>query len=309
MPEPVIEEVQDSEYTAEELEALGETPETPAGEGDKEVGDKTAEPSEAADKETKDETKETQGETETPAEKLIPQSQVESMMQERLTRHDRELQQRNQQLEERIKALEVPAQPAGPGGAPLPVEKQDLGQLMNDPSWAGWTMEKLKEGGYEDHYHDVRAALIARTQFETWRSQETQRQQETEKTKAFDQEIQTFKTAEPTYFDEVGRPNEKFKELYEWGATNGVYNLQSAFKLKNMESILEKTKKDAVSEYIKTANSGDSVPRAKGGEGGPNLDGDVGGMTDEQLQEAYVNCTDPKRETMIEEKMQLRGLM
>jgi len=304
MPEPIIEE----EFTKEELEALGEEekpsegepPETPAEEPP-ETKPEEEPPPPPEEKPEGEEEPPPEGEK----EKVYTQEQVESFVQDRLTRHQKELQETNQQLQERIGTLEKKTETS----APLSVESQDLGRILGDDQWTGWSLNKLKEEGHDDHYYMALGRLGAKQQAEIEFSKREEDRKQEDRDNALKRELQELQKLDASYFDPVtNKPNEKFKELYEWGAENGVYNLLNAHKLKNAESDKAAIEKAAVDKYIKEVTANPSLQRAADTVSTTPTKS-KSSMNDTELMEAYDNAVTNEEETEIEKEMEKRGLM
>lgn len=292
---------EDQELTPEqEAEILGEDytqPDTPADESaDKETPQDTAKPDETV-------LKQEESETETPTTQFT-QDQVETMIQDRLTRHQRELQTTNQQLQERLEALEKSRkQEVEPGS----IELQDLGKVLNDPKWNGWTLTELKNQGHDEHYHLALGRIGALEESRRWKAEQETLQQQQAQEAAFQSDLNALKEIEPTYFNPDGKPNDTFKGLFEWAEKNQVFNLSLAHKMKNFDTMLEKAKKDAVAAYIEQASKG-SLQRGSEHEDTVRTK-DIGSMDDKALSEAYINSRSPDQENAIEKEMERRGLL
>jgi len=280
---------QEAEMLGEELEP-SKTPDEESA--DKETDTDTAKPDETV-------LKPKESETEPPAQ--FTQEQVEAMIQDRLTRNQRELQESNQQLQERLAALEKDS-------TSTQSEAQDLGTLFGDPKWAGWTLEALKEQGHEEHYHLALGRLGALQESTKWKSEQENRRQQEAMEKAFQEDMNAIKEVEPTYFDAVtGKPNETFKVLTDWAEKNQVFNLSLAHKLKNFDALIANAGKAAVTQYIEQASKS-SLQRISEQKDAVSTKS-ISSMDDKALTESYVSARDAEQETAIEKEMEKRGLL
>ena len=319
------EPIEDAEPTPEQIaEALGETEETPTETPDVEEGEpgkegeekaETGEPSEppevVPEKKDEAEVKPPEGETKEgdKATEVYTKEQIDSLMKDRLTRFHRELQDENRQLQERLQSLEKPQQPE----AASPIEQRDLGEVLQDEKWRGWSIQSLRDGGHSEQLGYALGRIGAKDETERMFKVQNAAQEERQRQQSFDTEISELKKVDATYFNEDGsvKGNRNFEELYTWGANNGVYNLVAAHKLKNLEAVIEKAKKDAVNDYVKEATRDPSLKRASTTESFAKTQS-IDGMDDEALQKAYLDAFEsrnPERYKAIEKKLEERGIM
>ena len=310
-----------TEPTPEQIaEALGETEETPTETPDVEEGEpenegeekaETGEPSEPPDvPEKKDEGLPLpEGEKETPEEtKVYTKEEVDRIGYE-FRQFKKTLQDENRQLQERLQSLERPQQPA----AASPIEQRDLGDVLQDEKWRGWTIESLRDGGHSEQLGYALGRIGAKDETERMFQIQNAAQEERQRQQSFDTELSELKKVDPVYFNEDGsvKGNAKFGELYTWGANNGVYNLVAAHKLKNLEAVISKAKKDAVNDYVKEVTKDPSLKRASTTESSATTQS-IDGMDDEALQKAYLEAFEgrnPERYKAIEKKLEERGIM
>jgi len=299
----MLEPATDQDFSDEELEALGEEKEETQS-----VPPAEEPPAEEPKEEGEGEPSETPAEEPPAEDKTFTQAQVEELMKDRVSRVQREIQEENQQLKERLESLEK-GKVEQPQEA-VSAETQDLGVLFNDPRWSGWTLESLQEQGYTDHYYKALGRIGAIEQFDILSEQSRAVTEEQRRSQEYDQQIADLNKDYPEYFDPVtSKPNESFKELYEWGAENGVYNLVAAHKLKNLDALIEKAKKDALTEQITEAGKDGQPKRMSHGEGLEKASKPLSQMSDEELQQAYLDADTAEYETALEKEQERRGLL
>lgn len=294
MPEPEITE-------AQEKETLGETQPQPEPPPEQQAAPEVPPTQETPPAVPEGETKPTEP---TPA-KAFSQDEVEKMIQERISRVAKETYDQNQKLQEELASLRQQQQSPPAGRDP---NSRDLGDWFQDPRWAGWTLSKLREE--QPEYYNVALGRIgAMEQVRLTIDAQQKAQEEKARNEAYDKEITGLRTSNPEYFDPyTGRPNEKFRQLYEWGAQNGVYNLANAHLLMNKQTWEQSLKKQAVDEYLKQVSQGGGPMRAAIKDGS-TVSKDIGSMNDVEIQEAYMRASNPQTMAGIEAELAKRGLL
>jgi len=242
--------------------------------------------------------------TVTPSEQIFKQADVERIVQERVANLSRE----NQQLKERLETPAPRPQPQQPTQPTDPADL-DLGKVFRDPEWNGWSLRKLKEQGYDEQFQTAVARLEAVKQFNILRQDENKQRQEQFYQDKVSQETEEVRKIAPDMFDAAtGKPNQKFIELTDWAANNGIFNAPLAFKLRNMDALIAQAKKDAVTEYLNGLNK-PVVRRAGDGGTTPVVTTNLKSLDDTALQQAFITSVSgsPQRKTILAE-MEARGL-
>jgi hypothetical protein len=258
----------DLEKEAEETTETGEPEETPP---EKEETSETKEPS--GDEVTKP----------PEGEKTFTQSQLEDIVKERLARKERQLEEKYSQLKREEPTPSLAREE-------VPLEKQDLGVLFNDPQWSGHTLESLEES--DPRYFNIAWGRIGTMQ---QLEKEREREKATQETAQWEEEsarqIAEFRETNPEYFEDEGKGkgNDKFGDLVEWGAEHKIYNLAVAYREKNLDAFIEKIGKEAVAEHIKNAKKNTGLKRARITEDSAATENDIADMSDEQLEAAFVD--------------------
>jgi len=253
-----------------------------------------------------------EGEIETETE-TFTKDQVEGMVQDRMTRFNRDLQETNSQLEERLKALETQRVDA-PVTGPVATEDQDLGILLGDPSLKGWSLNTLKSEGYEEAYYANLGRVEGRMEARRELQEHEEKRQEEERLRkseeAFSSDLNSLKEIDTSYFNDDGTENQtKIAELMQYGKEHGIYNLTAAHWDRNKDAVLKKTREDAIAEYVKKATSTNGVTRMTEKETTVSS-GDFTSMDDDALENLYVSDTlSPEQDEVVSKILESRGLL
>jgi len=306
-----------------ELEAniLGEAPPEEEPEEEKEKSPDSEEPEdskpdelpELPEKESEEkEEKPPEGEEEEPPEgeekpsvEMFTKDQVEGFVKERLDKFGRgqkeEISQLREQLQNHSKKDEE---------AELPIEQQDLGEMFNEVAWKGLTVDSLREAGHTDHV-SVALGRIAGIQ-EAERQSKLREEENTvqQRREVLLKQVEDLKDVDPSYHDKDGKPlEEPIKELARFADKQGVSTLADAHKLKNFDAIVDARVKDEVAKLVKEGKEVEPLERAKEVESTSDEKTPIEKMDDEQLQQAYVDSSDPETTAKLEKILEKKGLL
>lgn len=316
---PDDQETRDDDFTPEELEALGETEtppedsEPPAEDEPEEESEEAGEPSEPPEEpEKKDETEDVPDESQEPeSPRTFTQDDVERIIQDRLSRHQRELQERIQQLEER-----QPQQPP-PQQQEVPIERKDLGEVFQDPAWRGWSLEALEkhaeESGDYRYLNQAHGRLGAVIQTRAVMAEQEQRRKSEEENRKreeeFERGVEQLRTIDPEAFMPDGKPKEEILQaILQHGEKRGIYDVVAAYRDMHFDTLVKKAVDKALAEYVQKATSDTSPRRMVDKE--TVATGDFSGMDDQRLLTLYTDGgLTLEQEAKVEKILEQRGVM
>ncbi len=205
-------------------------------------------------------------------------------------------------------------QPAGLPESKVPKspdEVEDVGKFLNDPTYEGWSMAKMREA-HPEHYELCKTRVMNKIdndqRWETYDKQVKVEREETAYVETLDGQLKEVKKLlgdnVGDYFWSNGKHNEKFQEeVVSWGVSQGIYDPLLAFKLKDREEGGIKThflsqkeldgklataREEGAKGLIEhTRGKGDQPPRVPSEESGQKPTQTFDSMSDDDLMTLY----------------------
>lgn len=293
-------ETKEAETEEEDKSEDSEPPELPAL--PEKEGETKAEPSEDEKKTGEEE----QGVT------TYTKDQIDSIIKDRLGRFQKDLQTENQQLRDEIETLKKSGEPEPTITVP---EEQDIGKLLNDPMYNGYTLEDLKDSddpNFNAHYLQAYGRIHEKLRLDRITEENQEKEAEKQRAQAVEGQLAELKKLDPKYFDpNTGKGNDEYLKLVDFAEEKGIYNLPIAHVIMNLDTYVEAEKKKAIDDYIKeVTKNGGGIQRASTTSSEETVvDKAPSAMNDEELQNAYLNAKTPEEEANLTKIMEKRGLL